>query len=280
VDWTTLGTTAATNWLVPNFLARGKSYALVAPAKEGKSLLSFDVCAALATGQPVFGEYVGAPKRVLYIDNENSIGDLTDHIVAMSYGHAELVGQFIYLLFPGLPPLDTQEGGRDLAELAEYYDPDLVVLDTVATLTDGPEDKSDTYRSLARYTMAPLKAQGRTVLRLDHPGKNGTQARGSSAKRADIDAEWHLKAARDRATVTLTLGCQRGFCHPEKIVLHRQPSTRHVLAEETRVAECARILDELGLASDIGRPTAGAKLRANGYKFGSDVISSAIKLRH
>jgi len=279
VDWTTLGKTAAIEWLAPNFLARGKSYALVAPSKEGKSLLSFDVCAALATGQPIFGEYVGEPKRVLYIDNENSHGDLADHIVSMCYDPAELVERFVYLLYPGLPPLDGKEGGRELAELAEHYDPDVVVLDTVATLTEGPEDKSDTFRALARHTMAPLKAQGRTVLRLDHTGHNGSDPRGSSAKIADIDAVWRLKAAGDKSTVTLTCKPQRGHCHPAKIVLRRTPSTRHVLAEGGKVAECARLLDDLGVAPDAGRPAAGEALRAKGYRYSNEVIGEAIKLR-
>lgn len=92
-----------------------------------------------------------------------------------------------------------------------------MVLDTLATLTEDPEDKSDTYRALARHTMVPLKAQGCAVLRLDHTGHYGTSPRGSSAKAADVDATWYQSVSGN--AITLTLSHQRGCYHSETIAL-------------------------------------------------------------
>ena len=51
----------------------------------------------------------------------------------------------------------------------------------------GEENSADTYRALYRHALAPLKAARRTVVRLDHRGKDmkAAGARGSSAKNDD-----------------------------------------------------------------------------------------------
>lgn len=107
LNWTELEATPRVEWLVPNFLACGMVYTLVAPAKAGKSLRALDVAAALVTGQPVFGQATTS-KRVLYVDNENSVQDIAHRIHAMGHDLAKLEN-LSFLLYQTLPPHWTQK---------------------------------------------------------------------------------------------------------------------------------------------------------------------------
>lgn len=46
-----------------------------------------------------------------------------------------------------------------------------------------------------------------------------------------------------------------------------------------RIEECAGAMDRLDLPRDCGAPTAREALRADGQKFGNELIASAVKLR-
>jgi hypothetical protein len=96
----------------------------------------------------------------------------------------------------------------------------LIVPDTISRLVEGKEDSADTWRNLYSHTMAPLRQQVRTVLRLDHQDHDSSKgARGSSAKRDDVDVAWIMR--RNGNEVTLIRDKGRGLSHPEKVVLRR-----------------------------------------------------------
>ena len=107
--------------------------------------------------------------------------------------------------FSGLPPLDTAQGGLHLRALALVSHADLVILDTTTRMVRGKENDADTFLQLYRCSLAPLKGEGRTVLRLDHPGKDESLGqRGSSAKDGDVDKVWKLSAV---TALTWRLDC-------------------------------------------------------------------------
>jgi AAA domain len=293
VDWQRLfdGAPDDIDWLVPDFIARGQSYSLVSPAKAGKSLLMLDVAAAIAVGRSALGNPAQPPVRVLYVDCENSRDDIAERPRDMGYGPDDL-SELRYLSFPSLPALDSPAGGAEIAELAEHHDVALVVIDTIARVVTGEENSADTYRNLYRFTLQPLKAQRRAVVRLDHRGKGvNTGARGSSAKNDDVDVVWQLNQSPGpdgEAYVTLRLERQRGSAHPEQINVVRDvtPRLRHVAkdapladSERQRVGECIEAMKALGLPADIGRPKALKALRENGYKVRSDTVMAAVKAR-
>ncbi|ULL08796.1 hypothetical protein CKW46_02205 [Mycobacterium liflandii] len=122
--------------------------------------------------------------------------------------------------------------------------------------------------------MVPLRRQGRAVLRLDHQGHDLSKgARGSSAKRddVDVDVEWILKRRDNNITLTLDKG--RGLGHPQTIELRRYSEpTRHLLASTTtttsKVGDCTEALDALGVPLSATRDRAGKALREHNYKFG------------
>jgi hypothetical protein len=294
VDWQRAfdGTQDDIDWLVPDFIARGQSYALVSQAKAGKSLLMLDVAAALAAGRPVFGQKPRPPARVLYVDHENGEFDIIERLRDMGYTPGEL-DNLRYLSFPSMPPLDGPAGGIDLADLAEHHDAALVIIDTVARVVAGEENSADTYRALYRHTLAPLKAAGRAAVRLDHRG-HGTKtgARGSSAKADDVDAVWTLdtQPGGEDGEVFVNLGLerQRGNAHPDRLLVLRQydPHLRHVIrpkgmpdAERRRIGACIEAIIQLRLPVDTGARRARDALRLSGFKVRNDVVAAAVKAR-
>lgn len=278
-------------WLVPEFIARGQSYSLVSPAKAGKSLLALDVAAAIAAGRSALGSPRQAPVRVLYVDHENSRDDLVERLRDMGYRPEDLSG-LRYLSFPTMPPLDWPAGGADIVDVAEHHGADLVIIDTIARVVAGEENSADTYRALYRHTLAPLKAKGRAVVRLDHRGKDRTAgARGSSAKNDDVDVVWQLSQQPmpdGEASVRLCLERQRGSAHPDEIHLHRRvsPHLRHVaitpkltFSERERIGQCIEAMKDLHLPIETGARKARLALREREYKFGNTIIAAAVKAR-
>lgn len=281
LDWHRLfaGAPDDVDWLVPDVVARGKSYSLNSHGKQGKSLFMLDQVAA--------GDF-----STLYVDHENTHDDLVERLQDMGHSAADLIGRVHYLSFPTMPPLDGPAGAADLIELAEHYNVDLVVIDTVSRVVAGEENSADTFRALYRHTLAPLKAKRRAVVRLDHLGKSaGTKARGSSAKSDDVDAAWNLSEQKDGdggVFVTLKLDIQRGSIHPDQIHFARNttPRLHHVpLAtplsptEQKRVGECIEAMKRLNLPADAGRPKALKALREAGYQIRSDTVMAAVKAR-
>lgn len=293
LDWQRVfeGAPDDTDWLVPEFIARGQSYSLVSPAKAGKSLLMLDVAAAIAAGRSALGNPPQDPVRVLYADWENSRDDLTERLRDMGYGPTDLAN-LRYLSFPTMPPLDGPAGGHDIVDVADHHDAALVIIDTVARVVAGEENAADTYRNLYRHTLQPLRAAHRAVLRLDHRGKGpNAGARGSSAKNDDVDVVWQLSQSPGpdgEAYVDLRLERQRGSAHPEQIHLVRNPNPhlRHIarppelsLTEQQRIAQCIEAMKQMHLPADAGGRTARVALREKGHKFRNDIIAAAVKAR-
>lgn len=284
LDWHQVFSSAPdeVDWLVRDVLARGRAYSLVATAKAGKSLLLLDIAASLAAGRSTLGGPPLAPMRVLYVDLENAPQDLADRLRDMNYGPADL-GNLRYLSFPSLPALDSPIGGLELYDVAEHHDAQLVVIDTVSRVVSGEENSADTYRALYRHALAPLKAQGRTVVRLDHLGKDATAgARGSSAKNDDVDCVWIL-LAKSETSITLRRERQRSNHHPEFIELRRLTDPlRHVAHQPMENPVIARLigqLDELGVPADTGWKAAANHLRSAGIKVRNQDVTAAVRTR-
>nr|WP_225952586.1 AAA family ATPase [Mycobacterium sp. OAS707] len=284
LDWRLLGTAALPNSVIPGLINEGESGSLVAQAGAGKSLLMLEMAVNLALGRPILGEPTREPVPVMYVDMENTETELANRLRSMGHEPATLDGAPLqYFSFPDLPPLDTVAGGRRLALVAEQFNPTLIILDTISRLVEGKEDSADTWRNLYNCAMLPLRRQGRTVLRLDHQGHDLSKgARGSSAKRDDVDVAWILKRRENNVTLTLDKG--RGLGHPQTISLRRYSEpTRHLLASTTttttKVSDCAEALEALGVPLGATRDHAGKALRERNYKFGNEVLGQALRLR-
>jgi AAA domain len=281
INWSDLDLVAPADPVIPGLLNAGESGSLVAQAGAGKSLLMLDIAVALALGESVLGSAARDPITVMYIDMENPRVELADRLRRMGHAPTELAGHpLLYFSFPDLPPLDTAWGGCMLEGEAEKCEPQLIVLDTISRLVEGKEDSADTWRNLYNHTMVPLRRQGRTVLRLDHQGHDSSKgARGSSAKRDDVDVAWIMKRTGNEVTLIRDKG--RGLGHPDKIMLRRHAAPmRHLpVINGGKDGECIEALERLDIPLDSSRDAAASVLRANGYSFRNETVGAALKAR-
>lgn len=286
VEWATfwLDDGSTGEWLVEPILPAGRQVAMFAVAKAGKSLLALEVAAALATGRAVLDQPAGPPRRVVYLDWEQSADDLRDRLADMGYGAEVDMGNLVYYLLPNMPPLDTKAGGEVIAGILERWQPAAVVIDTMARAVAGAEDESDTLRAFYRFTGTRLKAAGVALLRLDHAGKDPLKGqRGTSAKTEDVDVVFRLTT--DGRRVELRRTHSRVPWVPEHVVLTRQDEP-HLFHEVEGgdvwlpgTGDTAADLDELEVPLDASVSTASARLKAAGRGRRRVVVLDALKFR-
>jgi 5S rRNA maturation endonuclease (ribonuclease M5) len=283
VDWVAAFATdfSQIDWMPGRFMERGQQVTLVGDGKVGKSLFMLDWAWRSAAGRSFLGDDRHPPMRVLYFDRENSLRDIVTRAISLG-ARPEDLANLIYKPFPLFPgPLDASEkAARDLLALIDYYQADIVVIDTVSRFIAGKENDSDTWLQLYQRIHAPMKAKGVSCLRLDHFGKDAERgSRGSSAKSQDVDGVWELSAARsektgtDIETLTTTLKLNRthtrsGLGEDLFVMVRRGERqrggmwlpgrTRHELTDGGVVAEIQREIDQIVQALiDGGCPVAG-----------------------
>jgi hypothetical protein len=274
VDWADLlsGEEPETDWLIEPVIERGTLNSMWGKPGSNKSLVALlDFAVKVAD----------SGLHVAYFDDENRKHGDIDVRVRSAGLTAERLANVHLFSYAGLPPLDTEPGGRELLSLARDWSASLVILDTTARYVSGEEDAADTWHRLYRFTLAPLKAAGVTVLRLDHPGKDPSKGqRGSSAKTGDVDTIWHLTA--DPAGLELTLTndkCRSGAVqqgHVIKIRKHLDP-TRFEW-DDWQAAKDAEILAAHRISADASKRAVREALPA-GVLMGDRRILAAQRYR-
>lgn len=284
VDWSEFWTVDRneSDWLCEPLLPASRGIATYAQAKRGKSLLSLDVAARLATGTRCLDQAAGPARSVLYIDLEMTGDDLHERLEDMGHGPASDLTRLHYYLLPDLAPLDTAAGGEELTALAAHHQADLVVIDTTSRVLAGPENDADTVRAYWRHTGSRLKADGRTVWRLDHAGKDlSLGQRGTSAKADDVDVVWELTPRDDGIRLRATH--RRLGWVPETVDLVRlEDPLRHERAATSwpaGTAEVAKLLDGLDAPLDLGGRRARLLLRESGHQARNETIAAALRWR-
>jgi KaiC/GvpD/RAD55 family RecA-like ATPase len=269
-------------FLVEPLVPAGRHMAIYGPPKVGKSLLGLDLAAAVAAGRGILGRAAGAPTTVLYFDAEMSEEDVAERTWDMGYTPDEL-SSLRYFSVPDMEPLDRPAGGTMMAELLDAFGPDLVVLDSVASLTVGAENDADTIRAYWRHTGTVLKRYGATVFRLDLSGAdtNPRRPRGSTHKVGDVDAAFAVSVKGENDLVLRRTHSRMPWV-PAGVALRRQSDPlRHVLVdpERDRVAEIARLLDSLDVALDASKRDATEALQTIGRGCRPQVVLAALELR-
>lgn len=285
LDWPAVwaATPDDVDWLVEPILERGRLYALFSLPGIGKSLLTLELAAALATGRPVLGNPARKPVSVLYVDLENDPSDLVERLSAFGY-QPEQLGNLHYLSFPSLPALDSPNGGRHLLAAVEHHEAEFVVIDTVSRVIAGGENDNDTFHQLYRCALAPLKARRVTTVRLDHSGKDSERGqRGASAKDSDVDVTWKLEQL-SAVAYRLSRGKHRNNHSPESVDIERCFSPlRHEVTRETGVdpAVSALIaeLDRLDVPASYGRDKCRKELTKHGTTASNVNLTAAVRFR-
>jgi hypothetical protein len=273
------------DWLVEPLLARGRSHALVAEAKTGKSLLAFEIALALSTGREVLHRPAGDPIHVLYADHEMTEVDVWERAQAMGYGPDDerLLNEFFhYSLLPAAPPADTEAGGIELALTAALVGSELVILDTYSRAVAGAENDADTTRNFFTHSGRLLKEGGITVLRLDHMGKeSGRGGRGSSAKNDDVDVVYNLTKTATPNTFDLKATHTRMGWVPREQMLYRteDPLTHEIKGEvtggnEEKILQVMRHIETSGQKSNQGMRL---WLRSKNLQYSNGIIQEAVR---
>jgi hypothetical protein len=284
IDWPTFWATdhKAEDWLLEPVLPRGRSVATYAPSKTGKSEPALFLAACLATGRRVLDRPEGSPVDVVYLDLEMTETDLFERLDDMGFGPETDLSHLHYYLLPSLPPLDTPDGGTMLLAIARLHNAALVIIDTTGRAIAGEENSADTFRLYHQFTGQPLRADGRTVWRFDHAGKDLTRGqRGTSAKNDDVDLVWLLSRS-DNGTRLHATHRRQGWI-PEYVDLIRlEDPLRYELAAESwpeGTATLAGQLDKLDIPLGWGGKRVRRALRDAGQTARNNVIAAAIRYR-
>jgi hypothetical protein len=292
VDWKAFWSLehATEEWLAKPLIAKGRQTALFAGAKTGKSWLTLNVTAALATGKPILGQPAQPPVHVLYLDYEMIESDLYERLEQFGYTEDDDLSHLHYALIPNLPPLNTTEGASAIMKLAELTKAEVVVIDTTGRAIDGEENSADSYREFARTTGLSLKRANIACIRTDHAGKDGGKKqgqRGSSAKNDDVDIVYRLDKSDDGLTLKRTH--TRISWVPETVSLVVEDLediiTIRLRSKEQRgwtlkEIAIANRLDELGFPQDIGVNEVIRQLKDQGISLGhKSAIGRAIQCR-
>jgi hypothetical protein len=290
VDWSTAWNTeiVESDWLLEPLIARGRGHALYAPAKTGKSLLTLEAAAALATGRPFLSWPGGTRHHTGYLDYEMTLADLIERLTAFGYGPDDDLSHLHYILLPSIPTLDTAEGAQLIVDFAIEHKIEWFAIDTMGRAVAGDENDADTYRAFYRATGIALKGAGVAYHRLDHAGKDVERGqRGSSAKNDDVDVVQKLTRLADGA-MRLEATHRRMSWVPESVDLAQiedelEGTMSHLVAEaempSTRVKQLAAALDRIGAPIDVSKREARRLLKEAGESAKDAYLQQALKMR-
>ena len=289
VNWAEFWTQthAEENWVAWPLIPEGRTIALYAPAKAGKSTVVLAVAVAAATGTAPLKHSTDTyePQPILYLDYEMTPADLYERLSELGYGADTDLSRLHYALLPSIPPLDTAEGAEHVISLALELGVRAVVVDTFGRAVAGDENDADTVRHFYRHTGQVLKHHGIACLRTDHSGKDLDKGqRGSSAKNDDVDVVFRLNRAQNGVVLTRTHS--RISWAPERTEIARiehDGGVSYEIAPRKQypdgTAPLAETLDSLDVPIDITVARAGAALREAGHRASNEKLRAAIQMR-
>ncbi|NDG20156.1 MAG: hypothetical protein EB117_18105, partial [Betaproteobacteria bacterium] len=203
------------------------------------------------------------PTSVLYLDYEMSQAVLHERLTAMGYNKDTDLTNLHYASLPPISSLDKPEGAKQICDLARACQAELIIIDTFARAVEGAENDADTVRNFYRWTAINLKQEGRSLMRIDHAGKDLKKgARGTSAKNDDVDLVWQMTKVDGQ--LVLLRQKHRHTWIPERInlTIHDQATmfTQDVKGGE-RLDQALKMLDELNIDPTISLDAMWAEVK-------------------
>lgn len=171
-----------------------KSLALLyGPRGLGKTFVALGIAWAAASGASFLGWRAPRPHRVVYVDGEMAADDLRERL-ALFGPPPETLDLILADLVDGvMPDLAHYDGQKRL--MASWNDPELIVLDNLASLVGWRTGDADRWHELQNF-LGILRRQGRAVLMVHHANKEGAQ-RGSSRREDLLDLVMALRRPHD-----------------------------------------------------------------------------------
>ena len=220
---------------------------------------------------------------------EMTRSDLAGRLSSMGIdypNHKRLRKHLHYYQMQIFDTFDTSKGSSQLLGVVKKHDADLVVIDTFARVISGDENDANTVHKFAANAGMPLKALCVAVVRLDHLGKNTSKgARGSSAKRDDVDVVWTISSVnKPSGGFKFVRGKSRMPWVPDRVDLVRASENplRYEVAGGTPtklIMNLVNRLDNLEVPDSAGRVTAGNALRDAGFKASTNDLADAVAHR-
>ena len=264
INWTDFWNQSfpAEDWLIEPIIPRNQLVVIFAPGGTGKSLLALYIAAALATGKEIFAE-PKPPTNVLYMDYEMSQAVLYERLTAMGYNKDTDLTRLHYASLPPIGSLDKPEGAKQICDLARACQAELVIIDTFARAVEGAENDADTVRNFYRWTAINLKQEGRSLMRIDHAGKDLKKgALGTSANNDDVDLLWQMTKVDGR--LVMIRQKHRHTWIPERInlIIHDQHKmfTQDIQGGE-RLTQALKMLEELNIDPTISLDAMWAEVK-------------------
>ena len=175
---------------------------IIGPPGGFKSFVALDWACHVATGRDWRGQKT-TPGDVLYLVAEGSKG-IPNRVRAWEATYEDRADR-LYIL-PEPVQVANATAWDTFVELGAEMRPALIVLDTQARITAGLDENSAGAMSTLTEAVRRLKqASGACVLVVHHTGRNGQDARGSSAIDGAQDMEWRVDRPPRRLTATLSI---------------------------------------------------------------------------
>ncbi len=170
---------------------------LFAHRGTGKTLLALAIAKALATGSEFLKWKCDKAHRVMYIEGELPQKQLQTRIktvVGQTSGFLKVVtlDKQVKNLIPSLHTVE----GQDLVDsLIRAHQSEVLILDSISTLTSFGTNDEENWLSFLRWLMT-LRSRGLCIIFLHHAGKSGMQ-RGHSRSEDQLDVSIKLSRPTD-----------------------------------------------------------------------------------
>ena len=154
---------------------------------------------AVATAGKFLRWSAPAPRSVLYVDGEMPASEMQERMRRLVAAHGGAYPDSLKVL-----SMDMQEAKASLnlaseldQALIEQIDAEVLILDNRSTLVySGRENDAEFWDAMQPWLLR-LRRANRTVLLVDHAGRGGTSARGTTKREDVLDTIIHLKRPSD-----------------------------------------------------------------------------------
>ncbi len=183
-------------YLLEPLLTRTSLALVQAPRGLGKTFFTLSLAWAVAAGEGFLGwRGTGQKRRVLYIDGEMPMAEMRERVRGLGSMPPTLKFLMADAVSEGLPDLGHQNGLVRLITNWGTPAPELVVFDSIATLTGRRTGNSDRWSALQQFGLH-CRQREIAILFVHHTNKRGLQ-RGTAAKEDMLDLVLALRRPAD-----------------------------------------------------------------------------------
>lgn len=202
------GWNSPVEWLIQDYIPAGKVGMLIGESQDGKTFLSLQMAASIATGQ-YFGKQSTKKGLVIYVAGE-SPGSVSRRLKAIEIKNNIGIGNSIIVVNRALSPTCYEDRAElealiSLESERQKLPPALLIFDTFSQCAAGIEENSAKDVSYYMRSCTEIAEKfGISVLNVHHLNKEGGY-RGSSALIGNIDFALQTKKLRDKDRIATKL---------------------------------------------------------------------------